>query len=179
MVQGNVVIDAKSGVTGAGRASDVDLSFSEVNENFKAYQVGVHRHTPEVEQELTEIAKRRVAILFTPHLVPINRGILSTMYVHIKKFPGESKLEQIYRAFYRNDPFIRILPYGSFPQTKEVRGSNDCSIGFRNDSRVGCLVVITAIDNLVKGAAGQAVQNMNLMCGFPETEGLHGTALVP
>lgn len=179
MVEGNVVIDAKSGVTGAGRASDVDLSFSEVNENFKAYQVGVHRHTPEVEQELTEIARRQVSILFTPHLVPINRGILSTMYVHIKKFPGEGKLEQIYRVFYRNDPFIRILPYGSFPQTKEVRGSNECSIGFRNDSRVGCLVVITAIDNLVKGAAGQAVQNMNLMCGFPETEGLHGTALVP
>ncbi len=179
MVEGNIVIDAKSGVTGAGRSSEVELSFSEVNENFKAYQVGVHRHTPEVEQELTEIARRRVTILFTPHLLPINRGILSTMYVRIKKFPGENRLERIYRTFYRNDPFIRILPYGSFPQIKEVRGSNECRIGFRNDSRAGCLVVITAIDNLVKGAAGQAVQNMNLMCGLPETEGLDRTALVP
>jgi N-acetyl-gamma-glutamyl-phosphate reductase len=179
MAEGHVVIDAKSGVTGAGRSSEVELSFSEVNENFKAYQVGVHRHTPEVEQELSEIARRRVSILFTPHLVPINRGILSTMYVRLKKFSGEARLEQLYRGFYRNDPFIHVLPYGSFPQTKEVRGSNECRIGFRNDSRVNCLVVITAIDNLVKGAAGQAVQNMNLIRGLAETEGLGGTALIP
>lgn len=179
MVEGNVVIDAKSGVTGAGRSSEVELSFSEVNENFKAYQVGVHRHTPEIEQELAEIARRSVTVLFTPHLLPINRGILSTMYVRMKKFPGENALTRIYRTFYRNNPFVRILPYGSFPQIKEVRGSNECRIGFRNDSRGGCLVVITVIDNLVKGAAGQAVQNMNLMCGFPETEGLQRTAWVP
>lgn len=179
MVQGTVLIDAKSGVTGAGRSSGVELSFSEVNENFKAYNVGVHRHTPEIEQELNQIAKRSVTVFFAPHLVPMSRGILSTMYVELRKSPGEERLSKIYRDFYRRDPFIRILPAGSFPQTKEVRGSNDCAIGFHYDSRVGRLVVITAIDNLVKGAAGQAVQNMNLMYGWPEVEGLRGTALVP
>lgn len=179
MVQGTVLIDAKSGVTGAGRSNAVELSFSEVNENFKAYNVGVHRHTPEIEQELSQIAKRSVPVLFAPHLVPMSRGILSTMYVELKKFLGEERLTKVYRDFYRRDPFIRILSAGSFPQTKEVRGSNDCAIGFRYDSRVRRLVVITAIDNLVKGAAGQAVQNMNLMCGWPEVEGLRETALVP
>ena len=179
MVRGTVVIDAKSGVTGAGRSSAVELSFSEVNENFKAYNVGVHRHTPEIEQELSQIAKRPISVLFAPHLVPMSRGILSTMYVELKKAPAEEELVKLYRDFYRHDPFIRILPAGAFPQTKEVRGSNDCAIGFRYDPRVGRLVVITAIDNLVKGAAGQAVQNMNLMYGWPEFEGLRGTALVP
>lgn len=179
MVQGPVLIDAKSGVTGAGRSSAVELSFGEVNENLKAYHVGVHRHTPEIEQELSRIAKKPVTVLFTPHLVPMSRGILSTIYVELKKSLGEEKLAKIYKDFYRQDPFIRILPSGSFPQTKEVRGSNDCAIGFRQDTRVGRLVVITAIDNLVKGAAGQAVQNMNLMYGWPEVEGLRGMALVP
>lgn len=179
MVRGTVLIDAKSGVTGAGRSSAVELSFSEVNENFKAYHVGVHRHTPEIEQELSRIAKQSVLVLFAPHLVPMSRGILSTMYVELKRPLAEEKLSQLYQTFYRRDPFIRILPCGSFPETKEVRGSNDCAIGFRYDPRVGRLVVITALDNLVKGAAGQAVQNMNLMFGWPEVEGLRGTALVP
>ena len=179
MVQGTVIIDAKSGVTGAGRSSAVELSFSEVNENFKAYNVGVHRHTPEIEQELSQIAKKSVSVLFAPHLVPMNRGILSTMYVGLKSSPSDEVLTKVYRDFYHAEPFIRILPAGSFPQTKEVRGSNDCAVGFRYDSRVGRLVVITAIDNLVKGAAGQAVQNMNLMYGWPEAEGLTGLALVP
>jgi N-acetyl-gamma-glutamyl-phosphate reductase len=179
MVQDTVVIDAKSGVTGAGRSSAVELSFSEVNENFKAYQVGAHRHTPEIEQELGELAQRSITVLFTPHLVPMSRGILSTMYVDIRKSMGEGKLTKLYQDFYRQAPFIRILAPGCFPETKETRGSNDCAIGFRYDSRAGRLVVITVIDNLVKGAAGQAVQNMNLMCGFPEVEGLRGLALVP
>lgn len=179
MVQGTVLIDAKSGVTGAGRSSAVELSFSEVNENLKAYNVGDHRHTPEIEQELSQIAKRSVSVLFAPHLVPMSRGILSTMYVELKKSPGEGDLTRLYKDFYRQGPFIRILPSGCFPQTKEVRDSNDCAIGFRYDSRVGRLVVITAIDNLVKGAAGQAVQNMNLMYGWSEVEGLRGAALVP
>jgi N-acetyl-gamma-glutamyl-phosphate reductase len=179
LVQGAVLIDAKSGVTGAGRSGAVELSFSEVNENFKAYHVGVHRHTPEIEQELSQIAKESVTVLFAPHLVPMSRGILSTMYVELKKYLGEKNLNKVYHDFYRKEPFIRILPAGFFPQTKDVRGSNDCAIGFRFDSRVGRLVVITAIDNLVKGAAGQAVQNMNLMYGFPEDEGLRATALVP
>lgn len=179
IVRGNVVIDAKSGVTGAGRSSEVELSFSEVNENFKAYQVGVHRHTPEIEQELSRMAKKPVSVLFTPHLVPMSRGILSTMYVELKRSIGAEQLTRIYGDFYRSDPFVRLLPSGSFPQTKEVRGSNDCAMGFRYDARVGRLVVITAIDNLVKGAAGQAVQDMNLMYGFSEVEGLGGAALVP
>ncbi len=179
MVQGTVIIDAKSGVTGAGRSSAVELSFSEVNENFKAYNVGVHRHTPEIEQELSQIAKRPVTVFFAPHLVPMSRGILSTMYVELKKSLDEERLAKIYGDFYRTESFIRILPAGSFPQTRDVRGSNDCAIGFRYDPRVKRLVVITAIDNLVKGAAGQAVQNMNLMYGWPEAEGLRGIALIP
>ncbi|HEY3304825.1 MAG TPA: N-acetyl-gamma-glutamyl-phosphate reductase [Candidatus Binatia bacterium] len=179
MVRGTVVIDAKSGTTGAGRSSAVDLSFSEVNENFKAYNVGVHRHAPEIEQELGELGGEPVAVLFAPHIVPMNRGILSTMYVELKSAPDEDDLAKLYRKFYRDEPFIRILPAGMFPQTKDVRGSNDCAIGFRYDSPTERLVVITAIDNLVKGAAGQAVQNMNLMYGWAETEGLRETALVP
>jgi len=179
VVRGTVLIDAKSGVTGAGRSSAVELSFSEVNENFKAYSVGVHRHAPEIEQELSQIARRSVAVLFAPHLVPMNRGILSTMYVELKKPLSEAKLAELYKSFYHQDPFVRVLPYGVFPETKEVRGSNDCVIGFRYDPHAKRLVVITALDNLVKGAAGQAVQNMNLMFGWPEIEGLGGTALVP
>jgi N-acetyl-gamma-glutamyl-phosphate reductase len=179
MVRGTVVIDAKSGVTGAGRASTVDLSFSEVNDNFKAYNIGVHRHAPEIEQELGELLGAPVSVLFAPHLLPINRGILSTMYVELKKIPAENDLERLYKQFYRDEPFIRVLSPGTFPQTKDVRGANDCAIGFRFDARTERLVVITAIDNLVKGAAGQAVQNMNLMYGWPETEGLRQTALVP
>lgn len=179
LVRGSIVIDAKSGVTGAGRSSAVELSFSEVNENFRAYNVGVHRHTPEIEQELSQIAKRPISVFFAPHLIPISRGILSTMYLDLKGTPKEEEIFGIYQDFYRDEPFIHILPPGSFPQTKDVRGSNDCAVGFRYDTRVRRLVVISAIDNLVKGAAGQAVQNMNLMCGWPETEALRGTALVP
>ncbi len=179
LTQGLVLVDAKSGVTGAGRSQAVELSFSEVNENFKAYSVGVHRHTPEIEQELSEIAKSSVPVFFAPHLVPMSRGILSTMYVELKGVVRDDRLTEIYREFYRNDPFIRILPLGCFPQTKEVRGSNDCAIGFRYDARAARLVVITAIDNLVKGAAGQAIQNMNVMYGWNEEEGLRGPAFVP
>lgn len=179
MVEGTVVIDAKSGVTGAGRSAAVELSYCEVNENFKAYSVGVHRHTPEIEQELSEVAGAPITVLFAPHLLPLNRGILSTMFVSLKKAPSEDELTSLYRDFYRDEPFIRIRPYGRFPETKDVRGSNDCAIGFRYDARTKKLVVITAIDNLVKGAAGQAVQNMNLMYGWPEDEGVRGTALVP
>jgi N-acetyl-gamma-glutamyl-phosphate reductase len=157
----------------------VELSFSEVNENFKAYNVGVHRHTPEIEQELGEIARGQVTVFFAPHLVPMSRGILSTIYVELKKPLDHEQLAKLYGDFYHADPFVRILPAGSFPQTKDVRGSNDCAIGFRYDARTRRLAVITVIDNLVKGAAGQAVQNMNLMCGWPEAEGLEGTALIP
>jgi N-acetyl-gamma-glutamyl-phosphate reductase len=178
-VRETVVIDAKSGVTGAGRSSAVELSFSEVNENFKSYNIGEHRHTPEIEQELGEIAGESVTVLFAPHLLPINRGILSTMYVKLRETPDETALAEIYRESYRSEPFIRIRPPGRFPETKDVRGSNDCAIGFRYDPRTEKLIVITAIDNLVKGAAGQAVQNLNLICGWPETYGLQSGSLIP
>jgi N-acetyl-gamma-glutamyl-phosphate reductase len=179
IAKGDVLIDAKSGVTGAGRGGSVEMSFSEVDENFKAYNVGVHRHTPEIEQELSQITQRPVSVLFVPHLVPMNRGILSTMYVSLRKPLSDPQCETLYQNFYRRDPFLRILPPGTFPQTKDVRGTNDCAIGFRYDARCKRLIVISAIDNLVKGAAGQAVQNMNLMYGFSEMEGLRGAALVP
>jgi len=179
LVQETVVIDAKSGVTGAGRSSVVELSFSEVNENFKSYNIGVHRHTPEIEQELSEIAGEGVSVLFAPHLLPINRGILSTMYVKLRPTPDETAVAEIYREFYKGEPFIRIRPPGRFPETKDVRGSNDCAIGFRYDPRTEKLIVITAIDNLVKGAAGQAIQNLNLICGWPETYGLQSSSLIP
>jgi N-acetyl-gamma-glutamyl-phosphate reductase len=179
LTRGTAVVDAKSGTTGAGRSAAVELSFSEVNENFKAYSVGVHRHTPEIEQELTELAGERVTVLFAPHLVPMNRGILSTIYVELKKAPAEGELHKLYEDFYRGEPFVRLLPPGQLPQTKDVRGSNDCAIGLRYDSRTARLVVITALDNLVKGAAGQAVENMNVMYGWPEDEGLRELAFVP
>jgi N-acetyl-gamma-glutamyl-phosphate reductase len=179
MVNGPVTIDAKSGVTGAGRSAAVELSFSEVHDNFKAYNVGVHRHTPEIEQELAELSGEPVNVFFVPHLLPINRGILTTLYVDLKRPAGDAELVELYRRYYHDERFIRLRPYGCFPETKEVRGSNDCAIGFRYDGRTGKLVVITAIDNLVKGAAGQAVQNLNLMYGWPEDEGLRGTAMVP
>jgi N-acetyl-gamma-glutamyl-phosphate reductase len=179
MVNGLVTIDAKSGVTGAGRSAAVELSFSEVHDNFKAYNVGVHRHTPEIEQELGELTGEPVKVFFAPHLLPINRGILTTLYVNLERPPADGELVELYQRYYRDEPFIRLRSYGSFPETKEVRGSNDCAIGFRYDARTEKLVVITAIDNLVKGAAGQAVQNLNLMYGWPEDEGLRGTAMVP
>jgi N-acetyl-gamma-glutamyl-phosphate reductase len=179
LAEGTVIVDAKSGVTGAGRSATVELSFCEINENFKAYNVGVHRHTPEIEQELSEIAAAPVTVFFAPHLLPLNRGILSTMYVRLKQAPAEDELTKLYQDFYRDEPFVRVRPYGRFPETRDVRGSNDCAIGFRYDERTKSLVVITALDNLLKGAAGQAVQNMNLMHAWPEDEGLRGSALVP
>jgi N-acetyl-gamma-glutamyl-phosphate reductase len=179
LLAGPVIIDAKSGVTGAGRSASAELSFSEVNENFKAYSVGVHRHTPEIEQELSEIAGSPVSVFFAPHLLPLNRGILSTIYVTLKQPTAEDELSELYHSYYKDELFIRIRPCGRLPETKDVRGSNDCAIGFRYDERTQTLAVITAIDNLVKGAAGQAVQNLNVMYGWPEDEGLGGTPLVP
>ncbi|MBI4525952.1 MAG: N-acetyl-gamma-glutamyl-phosphate reductase [Deltaproteobacteria bacterium] len=179
LVRGLALIDAKSGTTGAGRSSSVEMSFSEVNENFKAYNVGVHRHAPEIEQELGEVSRAPISVLFVPHLVPMNRGILSTMYVELEKSLGDDELSALYRNFYDRASFVRVLSPGFFPQTKDVRGSNECLIGFRWHASLDRLIVITAIDNLVKGAAGQAVQNMNLMYGWPEIEGLRGAALIP
>lgn len=175
-----VIVDAKSGVSGAGRGAKVDNLYCEVNEGFKPYGVGgVHRHLPEIEQELSLLAGEQVTISFTPHLVPMDRGILATSYARLAADLSPADLVRLFGEFYAGEPFVRVLPQGSFPSTAHVRGANFCDIGVTVDTRTGRVIVVSAIDNLVKGAAGQAVQNMNLMCGFPETMGLDGLALFP
>ncbi len=175
-----IIADSKSGVTGAGRSVKVDTLYCEVNEGFKAYGVGgVHRHIPEIEQELSLLSGNKLTITFTPHLVPMDRGIFSTIYSVPLKSVTTTELLRIYNDFYKGEPFVRVLPEGSFPSTAFVRGSNFCDIGLIVDSRSGRVIVVCAIDNLVKGASGQAVQNMNIMCGFPEAMGLEGLPLFP
>ena len=175
-----IIADSASGVTGAGRAAKVDSLYCEVNEGFKAYGVGgVHRHIPEIEQELSLLAKEKLVITFTPHLVPMDRGILSTVYAAPHTPTTTEKLVKLYREFYTGEPFVRVLPQGSLPNTAFVRGSNFCDIAPLVDQRTGRVIIVSAIDNLVKGASGQAVQNMNIVCGFPETMGLDGLALFP
>jgi len=167
----SIIIDAKSGVTGAGKKIAEGFLFSEINEDFKAYKVGVHQHTPEINQVLSKLAVKKVKVTFVPHLLPINRGILETIY--LKKIKGKSpkvKLTELYKRFYKKEPFIRIKEEGAFPRIKDVSGTNFCDIGLKEfDDNI---VIITAIDNLLKGASGTAVQNMNIMYKFPETLGL-------
>jgi N-acetyl-gamma-glutamyl-phosphate reductase len=165
-----IIIDSKSGVTGAGRAASLALNFAELNENFKAYKINQHQHMPEIDQELSNAAGSKIAVTFTPHLVPMNKGILSTIYFTLKKDAGASELPALYKQFYRDAPFVRVLDEGVFPETKNVHSTNFCDIGIKVTGRRA--IVITAIDNLWKGAASQAVQNMNLMMGFGETTGL-------
>jgi N-acetyl-gamma-glutamyl-phosphate reductase len=174
-----LIIDSKSGVSGAGRSPALAYHFPEVNEGFMAYKVGTHRHTPEIEQELSALAGKPITLTFTPHLVPLNRGILSTIYAGLSSPLDTAQVHSLYREFYRDEPFVRMLPAGQFPNVRNVRGSNFCDIGVSVDPRTHGLVVVTAIDNLVKGAAGQAIQNMNLMMGFDETEGLKFAGLFP
>jgi len=175
-----IIADSKSGVSGAGRSAKVDSLYCEVNDGFKAYGVGgVHRHIPEIEQELSLLAGMKLAITFTPHLVPMDRGILSTIYARPLKKMTTEQILALYDEFYHGEAFVRILPAGQFPSTAFVRGSNFCDIGLTVDQRTGRVIVVSAIDNLVKGASGQAVQNMNVMCGFPENLGLEGLALFP
>ena len=174
-----LVVDSKSGVSGAGRSPGLAYHFPEANEAFMAYKVGSHRHTPEIEQELSLLAGTGVVISFTPHLVPMNRGILTTIYGKLAVPADTAALRAAYAGFYRTEPFVRVLPAGQFPNVRNVRGSNFCDIGVHADGRTGRAVVVTAIDNLVKGASGQAVQNMNLMAGFDETAGLRFAGLCP
>ena len=174
-----IVIDAKSGMTGAGRAAKEEMLFSEVSEGFNAYGVGHHRHMAELDQEFSLAAGREVLVTFTPHLVPMNRGILSTIYLRCT--PGTS-VEDLHAAllkFYANEPFVHVLPFGQTPHTRHVRGSNMTFIGVAKDRVPGRAIVISALDNLVKGASGQAVQNMNLVLGYPEEMGLEQIALFP
>lgn len=176
----SIIADSASGVTGAGRSAKVDSLYCEVNEGYKAYGVGgAHRHTPEIEQELSLLAGDPLKITFTPHLLPMDRGILSTIYASPKKKISTEILVALYREFYAGEPFVRVLKEGNLPSTAFVRGSNFCDIAPLVDPRTGRIIVVSAIDNLVKGASGQAVQNMNLVCGFPETMGLDGLALFP
>lgn len=176
----SIIIDAKSGVSGAGRGAKVDGLYCEVNEGFRAYGVGgTHRHIPEIEQELSLLSGNLLTVAFTPHLVPMDRGILSTIYTNPLGKVTAADLITLYEAFYDGEPFVRVLPEGVFPSTAHVRGSNFCDIGIAVDERTGRVIVVSAIDNLVKGASGQAVQNMNLMCGLPETLGLDFLPVFP
>jgi len=175
----SLVIDSKSGVTGAGRAAKQGSLYCEVNEGFKAYGVASHRHTPEIEQTLTALAGRPVQVSFTPHLLPVNRGILSTIYATLLEQKSSDELIELFREFYADEPFVRVMPGQDLPNVAYVRGTNFCDLGVVSDPRTGRVVVVSAIDNLVKGAAGQAVQNMNLLCGFKEQLGLGIVPLFP
>jgi N-acetyl-gamma-glutamyl-phosphate reductase len=174
-----IVVDAKSGMTGAGRAAKEAMLFSEVSEGFNAYGVGKHRHMAELDQEFSKAAGREVVVSFTPHLVPMNRGILSTIYVRGRRGRSAQDLHAILSETYDKEPFVHVLPFGETPHTRHVRGSNMTMIGVVADRIEGRAIIVSALDNLVKGASGQAVQNMNLMLGFPETTGIEQVALFP
>jgi len=178
---GSIIIDAKSGVTGAGRKIAESFLFSEINEDFKAYKVNVHQHSPEINQELSKLAGRKINVTFVPHLLPINRGILATVYAKkghkvtrsVRKPPRRGqghKLIELYKKFYKTEPFVRIKEEGNFPRIKDVVMTNFCDIGIKDDGDK--IIIVAAIDNLLKGASGQAVQNMNIMHGFPENTAL-------
>lgn len=174
-----IVVDAKSGVSGAGRSAKQPNHFPEMYDNFKAYNVGGHRHTPEIEQAVTALSGETCRINFTPHLVPMSRGILSTCYASLKPGGTPEMVDQAYTAMYEKEFFIRLLGRGGYPATKEVRGSNFCDLGWHIDARTGRVIVLSAIDNLVKGAAGQAIQNFNIACGFDEKMGLQSVPVYP
>lgn len=175
-----LIIDSKSGTSGAGRAANVGTLFCEVADGFKPYKVGgSHRHIPEIEQELSLAAGNPVIVSFTPHLLPISRGILSTSYALLTGKGHTTDIQALYEDIYGSEPFVRILPPGTPPATQHVRGSNCCDIALQKDARTGRLIIMAAIDNIVKGASGQAVQNMNIMNGFPETCGLMQAPFFP
>ncbi len=168
----SIILDSKSGVSGAGRGASLDTSFAEVSGGFKAYKVGFHRHTPEIEQELSGLSKEAVDVTFTPHLLPVSRGILTTAYADLLKSSSTDDIHHLYGGFYKKEPFVRVMPEGRFPDISQVRCSNYCDIGVWVDGKKKRVIVISAIDNLVKGASGQAVQNMNIMTGLKEETAL-------
>ena len=175
----SIIIDAKSGTSGAGRGAKVPNLFCEVNENIKAYGVGTHRHTPEIEEQLGYAAGEEVLINFTPHLVPMQRGILVTAYANLKKEVTYEEVKAVYDKYYKKEQFIRVLENETPPETRWVEGSNFVDVSFKVDERTGRIIMMGAMDNLVKGAAGQAVQNMNIMFGLPENEGLQQVPMFP
>ena len=174
-----IIVDAKSGTSGAGRGAKVDNLFCEVNENMKAYGVATHRHTPEIEEQLGYACGEKITINFTPHLVPMNRGILATAYASLKKDVTYEEVKAIYDKYYADEKFVRVLEKDVCPQTKWVEGSNYVDVNFKIDPRTNRIIMMGAIDNLVKGAAGQAVQNMNLMFGLKESEGRELVPMFP
>ncbi len=174
-----IVVDSKSGASGAGRSANTATLFCEVTDGFRAYKVGEHRHTPEIEQEVSRLCGQSIKLTFTPHLLPVSRGILSTVYATLSTDFTQAELDKVYADFYDKEFFVRILRDGALPATQYVRGSNFCDIGFKVDSRTGRIIILSAIDNIVKGAAGQAVQNMNLLCEFAEDAGLRHLPLFP
>ncbi len=176
---GTLIIDSKSGASGAGRGAKQGSLYCEVNEGFKAYGVASHRHTPEIEQTLSGLAGQPVQVNFTPHLLPVNRGILSTCYASLLRPTTTAELLDLYRQRYADEPFVRVMPGGELPNVANLRGTNFCDLGLVYDQRTGRVIIISAIDNLVKGAAGQAVQNMNLVCGFKEQLGLGIVPIFP
>ena len=175
----SLIIDAKSGTSGAGRGAKVDNLFCEVNENRKVYGVATHRHTPEIEEQLGYACGQEIRVNFTPHLVPMNRGILATAYASLKKEVTYEEVKAVYDKYYQQEKFVRVLEKDVCPQTKWVEGSNYVDVNFKIDPRTNRIIMLGAIDNLVKGAAGQAVQNMNLMFGLKESEGLELVPMFP
>jgi len=175
----SIIADSKSGTSGAGRSAQVGTLFCEVADGFRPYKVASHRHTPEIEQEINRLGNCNVTMNFTPHLLPISRGILSTIYATLGDGIGSDRISDLYHEMYDREYFVRVLADDVFPATQFVRGSNYCDIGFKVDPRTGRIIIMSAIDNIVKGASGQAVQNMNLLCGFPETAGLEGAPFFP
>ncbi|MBM9603388.1 N-acetyl-gamma-glutamyl-phosphate reductase [Desulfopila inferna] len=179
IVPQSIIADSKSGVSGAGRAASVATLFCETADGFRPYKVADHRHTPEIEQEVSLLAGENVTLSFTPHLLPVSRGILSTIYATLQDGITVERVQEMFLSRYQQEKFVRILGENEYPATQYVRGSNFCDIGFKIDPRTNRIIVMSAIDNIVKGAAGQAVQNMNIMCGFDEGEGLAAAPFFP
>ncbi len=175
----NIIIDSKSAVSGAGRDVVLESLFCELNEGVKAYKIFEHRHTPEIEQELSQLTGEKVTVTFVPHLIPMDRGILSTIYCNLTQKWKTEEVLKTFKDYYGGEPFIRVYSKGKLPNTKNVRGSNYCDIGVHVSEPDGRAVIVTAIDNLVKGASGEAVQNMNIILGYPETMGLDIVPLFP
>ena len=175
----SIIVDSKSGISGAGPKPSENTHYANRDSNFIAYNIGVHRHTPEIEQELSAVASEPVRVTFTPHLVPMTRGILSTVYMRLTEEISTEEALNMYAKFYEHEPFVRVLPIGTYPQTKAVLGSNYCDVGLEVDARTRRIVAMSAIDNLGKGAAGAVVQNLNLMFGFKETDGLMVPGMMP
>ena len=175
----SIIVDSKSGISGAGPKPSENTHYANRESNFIAYNIGVHRHTPEIEQELGAVASEPIRVTFTPHLVPMTRGILSTVYMRLTEDMSAEEALNLYATFYENEPFVRVLPPGTYPQTKAVLGSNYCDVGLEVDARTRRIIAMAAIDNLGKGAAGAVVQNLNLMFGFNETDGLKVPGMMP